>query len=84
MRYIVLHESEGRIRIRIPRYRMSMREADLLEYYLRSKPFVAKVKVYDCTGDAVIRFAGRGRSSEKQLLTHTARNTAVGLVTRST
>lgn len=68
MRYIVLHESEGRIRIRIPRYRMSMREADLLEYYIRSKPFVAKVKVYDCTGDAVIRFAGRGRSSEKQLL----------------
>jgi heavy metal translocating P-type ATPase len=40
---------------------MSLRQADILEYYLRSKPFVRDVKVYDRTGDAVIFYReGRG------------------------
>ena len=38
---------------------MTMRQADILEYYLRAKPFVKSVKVYDRTGDAVICYSGK-------------------------
>ena len=41
---------------------MTMRQADILEYYLRSKPFVKTVKVYDRTGDAVICYSGKRRA----------------------
>ena len=37
---------------------MTLRQADIVEYYLRSKPFVRDVKVYDRTGDAVIFYRG--------------------------
>jgi hypothetical protein len=40
---------------------MTMRQADILEYYLRAKPFVKSVKVYDRTGDAVICYSGKKR-----------------------
>ena len=36
--------------------RMTLAQADLLEYYLRAQDGVRDVKVYDRTGDAVIRF----------------------------
>ena len=38
---------------------MSLHQADILEYYLRAKPFVKTVKVYDRTGDAVICYKGK-------------------------
>lgn len=41
------------------RNQMTFAQADMLEYYLRSKPFVTDVKVYDRTGDAVIIFTDR-------------------------
>ena len=59
MRCSVLHESKGRIRVHIMRPYMTMRQADILEYYLRAKPFVKSVKVYDRTGDAVICYSGK-------------------------
>ena len=59
MRCSVLHESKGRIRVHIIRPYMTMRQADILEYYLRAKPFVKSVKVYDRTGDAVICYSGK-------------------------
>ena len=59
MRCSVLHESKGRIRVHIMRPYMTMRQADILEYYLRAKPFVKSVKVYDRTGDAVICYSGQ-------------------------
>lgn len=62
MRCSVLHESKGRIRVHIMRPYMTMRQADILEYYLRSKPFVKTVKVYDRTGDAVICYSGKCRA----------------------
>ena len=58
MRCRILHESGGRMRVHSESGRMTLREADILEYYLRSKPFVRDVKVYDRTGDAVIRYRG--------------------------
>ncbi|MCR5480619.1 MAG: heavy metal translocating P-type ATPase [Ruminococcus sp.] len=62
MRCSVLHESKGRIRVHIMRPYMTMRQADILEYYLRSKSFVKTVKVYDRTGDAVICYSGKRRA----------------------
>ncbi|HBI51405.1 MAG TPA: cadmium-translocating P-type ATPase [Ruminococcaceae bacterium] len=58
MKCSILHESIGRIRVHIERGKMTLRQADILEYYLRSKPFVRDAKVYDRTGDAVIFYRG--------------------------
>ena len=51
-------ETRGRIRIHACVDRMSLQEADVLEYYLRSIDAVDAVKVYDRTCDAVIRYSG--------------------------
>ncbi len=51
-------ESRGRIRIHAEINRMSLQEADVLEYYLRSVEGVIKVQVFDRTCDAVIQYAG--------------------------
>lgn len=56
MKCKILHESAGRLRIHIERKRMSLHEADILEYYLKAVDGVADAKVYDRTGDAVILF----------------------------
>ena len=47
-------ETKGRIRIHAEVGRMSLDQADTLEYYLRNVPGVHRVKVYDRTCDAVI------------------------------
>ena len=58
MKCQILHECSGRIRVHILNGRMTLHQADILEYYLRSKPFTEQVKVYDRTGDAVILYSG--------------------------
>lgn len=58
MKCRILHESSGRIRVHIIGGAMSFRQADILEIYLRSKPFVTAVKVFDRTGDAVVKYTG--------------------------
>lgn len=57
MRCIVRAESRGRIRIHACTDRMSLEQADILEYYLRAVPGVKQVKVYDRTCDAVIVYS---------------------------
>ncbi len=56
MRFIVRAESRGRLRVHADINRMSLDEADILEYYLKSVPGVKHVKVYDRTCDAVINY----------------------------
>ncbi|MDD7516523.1 heavy metal translocating P-type ATPase [Ruminococcus flavefaciens] len=58
MKCKILHESKGRIRVHIMRNRMTLEQADILEYYLCSKKFITRVKVYDRTGDAAICYSG--------------------------
>ncbi len=58
MKCKILHESNGRLRVRILRYRMTYEQADRLEYFLRSLDGVTKVNVNDRTLDAVIFFNG--------------------------
>ncbi len=59
MKCKIVHESRGRIRVHVMRSRMTSAQADMLEYYLRSKSFVTDVRVYERTGDAVILHSDR-------------------------
>lgn len=54
MKCTILHESRSRLRVHLHCGRMSLCEADILEYYLRNINGVADVTVYDRTQDAVI------------------------------
>lgn len=65
MKCRIMHESSGRMRVRILRSRMTMRQADLLEYYLKDLNFVKEVKVYDRTGDAVITYRKTEETRQK-------------------
>lgn len=58
MKCKILHESKGRLRIRLIQRRMTLAQADALEYYLKALDNVEQVKVYDRTCDAVIRYTG--------------------------
>ena len=54
MKCNILHETPGRMRVHLALRRMSLREADLLEYDLKGVAGVVSVKVFDRTQDAVI------------------------------
>ena len=54
MKCKILHEARGHMRVHLVCGHMTLKEADILEYYLRAVDGVKEVKVYDRTQDAVI------------------------------
>lgn len=58
MRFQIIHEIKGRMRIHLEQRSMSLREADILEYYLLRCPCVTAVKIYERTQDAAVSFRG--------------------------
>ena len=56
MKCKIMHESAGRMRVHLACRRMTLRQADVLEYYLRNVDGVSEVAVYDRTQDAVIAY----------------------------
>lgn len=58
MRFAIRHEIKNRIRVHLPMDHLSFREADTLEYYLRSFEEVTEVRVYERTADAAVRYTG--------------------------
>ncbi len=60
MRYRIVHESSSRLRIHMACSRMTMAQADTLEYFLRSLSYVKDSSVYENTQDAVIIFTRTG------------------------
>lgn len=56
MKCKILHESRGRIRVHLMCNRMTLHDADILEYYMRNIDGVTSVKVYDRTQDAIILY----------------------------
>ncbi|MBQ8402595.1 MAG: heavy metal translocating P-type ATPase, partial [Clostridia bacterium] len=54
MKCKILHESAGRLRVHVMQNRMTLAQADILEYYLRNIDGVTDVKVFDRTCDAII------------------------------
>lgn len=67
MKYIICHESSKKIRVHMAKYRMSMHEADILEYYLKDQACVVDAKVYDRTGDASISYKPGAENREALL-----------------
>lgn len=58
MKFVIRHEIRGRIRVHLFQDRMSLRQADLLQYYLCSIPEISRAKVYERTADAAIWYEG--------------------------
>ena len=58
MKFIIKHETKGRMRIHAVQNRMSYAQADTLLYFLHSRKEVTFAKVYDRTCDAVISYVG--------------------------
>jgi len=58
MKWNILHESRGRIRLHLNKPRLSMAEADQLQAYLAGLPGVRAAVVYERTCDAVITYTG--------------------------
>ena len=63
MRFRIEHELKGRMRLHVCTKKMSYEEADTLQYYLGSFPFVTKVKVHENIGNVTVNYVG----SRKQL-----------------
>mgnify|MGYP004650636085 FL=1 len=58
MKCKILHTSAGRIRVHLCVNGMTLRQADVLEYYIRNIDGITDVKVYDRTADTVIFYCG--------------------------
>lgn len=69
MKCKILHESNGRIRIHMCINRMSLRQADVAEAFLKQINGVYDVRVYDRTCDAIITYRCR-RSDVINALAH--------------
>ena len=54
MKCTILHDLPGRLRVHLCCGRMTLQQADVLEYYLLAVDGVKSVKVYDRTRDAVV------------------------------
>ena len=59
MKCKILHETTGRLRVHLCCGRMTLSQADVLEYYLRARDGVREVRVYDRTQDAVVVYGGK-------------------------
>ena len=58
MRFQILHESEGRVRLRADQIRMSMEQADVLEAWIMKLPGVKHVTVHERICGIIIIFHG--------------------------
>ncbi len=58
MKFMIKHQSRGRIRVRMIQSRMSLEQADLLEGYLRRLPRVIRANVHERTRCAIVEYQG--------------------------
>lgn len=62
MKATIVHESRGRMRLRLNIPRLSVADADRLELWLAGHPEVTDVKVFERTGGVIIRYNGERRT----------------------
>ena len=62
MNATILHESHGRIRIKLKQKRMSLEQADLLEAWLQNRAWAHRVTVHERTCCAIIYYDGDRQS----------------------
>ena len=58
MKFVIKHEIRGRIRVQILQGRMSIAQADTLQYYFNAKPYSISVKVRERLSEIVIHYDG--------------------------
>ena len=58
MKATILHESRGRMRLRLNAKRLSIADADRLEIWLSGHPDIVDVKIFERTAGVVIRYSG--------------------------
>ncbi len=58
MKATILHESRGRIRLRLAQAQMSVTQADNLEAWLQQQPWAKEVTVHERTCCVILRFSG--------------------------
>lgn len=59
MKFKILHEIKGRIRIHLAQKQMTFQEADVLQYYLTSQDNIVSVKIYERNQDVTICYTGK-------------------------
>ena len=58
MRATIVHESRGRMRLRLRQKNMTIRQADLLETWLQGQPWTREAVVHERTGCAIVTYKG--------------------------
>ena len=58
MRATIVHESRGRMRLRLRQKNMTIRQADLLETWLKGQPWTREAVVHERTGCAIVTYTG--------------------------
>ncbi len=69
MKFQIKHECRGRMRVQMAQSRMTLEQADLLEAWLQTIPFVERAVVHERTRCAVIEYRG-----ERQALLEVLKN----------
>ena len=63
MRATIVHESRGRMRLRLRQKNMTIRQADLLETWLKGQPWTREAVVHERTGCAIVTYKEIGKLS---------------------
>ena len=58
MRGKIVHESRGRLRLRVAQKSLSLRQADLLEAWVKAQPWAVEAVVHERTGCLILRYTG--------------------------
>ena len=58
MKATIVHESRGRLRLRLHHRALTLRQADLLETWLKGQPWVREAAVHERTGCVILTYQG--------------------------
>ena len=58
MKATIVHESRGRMRLRLRQNHMTLRQADLLETWLKGRPWTKEAVVHERTGCVIVTYTG--------------------------
>lgn len=86
MKATILHESRGRIRVRINKEKMSLSEADLLQEWFEKKSWIAEATVHERTRCMILRYKTDRKTVISEISNFTWENakTALPEITHST
>ena len=62
MKAVIVHESRGRMRLRLRQKHLTLRQADLLEAWLKSRPWAREAAVHERTGCVILTYREGARA----------------------